>query len=72
MHFLIAESSSSPADAFSTSRFVIAFGVADITTNRTYCSACDECLLPPSSLVTNLDNASAMSFGPGWYLTLNL
>ena len=67
MHFLIAASSSSSADASSTSGVVIVLGVADTATNHTYSSTCDECLLPLSSLVTNLDNASAMFFGPGWY-----
>ena len=72
MHFLIAEGSSSSADASSTSRVVIALGVADTATHRTYSSARDECLLLLSSLVAKLDNESGMLFGRGWYLTLNL
>ena len=45
MHFLIAEGSSSSAVASSTSRVVIALGVADTATHRTYSFTRDECLL---------------------------
>ena len=62
MHFLIAEGSSSSADASSTSRVVIALGVADTATHRTYSFARDECLLLLSSLVAKLDNESGMSW----------
>ena len=72
IHCLTAESSSSAADASSTLRVVIALGVADTATNRTYSSACDERLLSFYMLYTDLESASAMFFGPGWYLTLNL
>ena len=62
MHFLIAEGSLSSPDASSTSRVVIALGVADTATHRTYSSARGECLLLLSSLVAKLDNESGMSW----------
>ena len=71
MHCLISESSSSSADASSSLQVIIALGVAN-TATKLNSFAYGECLLTPSSLLTNLDHESAMFFGPGGYFTLNL
>ena len=72
IHFLTSQSFSSLANTSSTSRVVMAFGVAEIATNLTYFSASVACLLSPPFLLKSLGSGSSMLLAPGLYFAFEV